>query len=92
MLQKYKFKELFGIATTTTTIIIGIVILFTSIFYYPISLPKIVSSGNSEWIQDIGYIFYGLLSSSIILFAYGICQIVKIWQYKVFGLSSKFRS
>jgi len=87
MLQKYKFKKLLGIATTT--IIIGIVILFSTIFYYPISLPKIVSSGNSEWIQDVGYIFYGLLSSSIILFAYGICQIVKIWQYKVFGLSSE---
>jgi hypothetical protein len=90
MLQKNKSKELLCIATTT--IIIGIVIFFTSIFYYPISLPKIVSSGNSEWIQDLGYIFYGLLISSIILFAYGIRQFVKIWQYKVFGLSSEWLS
>jgi hypothetical protein len=90
MSQKYKSKELLGIATTT--IIIGIVIFFTSIFYYPISLPKIVTSGNSEWIQDLGYIFYGLLISSIILFAYGIRQFVKIWQYKVFGLSSEWLS
>jgi hypothetical protein len=92
MLQKYKSKELLGIIAATTTIIIGIVIFFTSIFYYPISLPKIVSSGNSEWIQDLGYIFYGFLISSIILFAYGIRQFVKIWQYKVFGLSSEWLS
>jgi hypothetical protein len=90
MLQKYEFKELLGIATTT--IIVGIMILFTSIFYYPLFLPKIITSGNSEWIQDLGYIFYVLLSSSIILFAYGIRQILKICQYKVFGLSSEWFS
>jgi len=64
-----------------TTIGIGLVVF--SILSYPTFLPKIITSENSAWIQQISFIFYGLLFGGIILTAIGIRKMFKAWSYEI---------
>jgi hypothetical protein len=51
---------------------IGIGTLVLSIIFYPSLLPAVITDENSIWIQQVSYIFYGLLFGSIIVTAIGI--------------------
>ncbi len=48
-------------------ILVGIVILISNILYYPLSLPNVITSENSQWIQSSSYIFYIIFVSSIVI-------------------------
>lgn len=46
---------------------IGIAILISNFLYYPLSLPNIITSQNSQWIQSSGYIFYFIFVAVIVI-------------------------
>jgi hypothetical protein len=62
--------------------LIGIVILLTSIIFYPTFLPRIITHENSVWIDLMGYIFYALLFGSLTLTAFGINKTFHIYDYR----------
>jgi hypothetical protein len=77
-MQTQRSKKNVGIVISS----IGIVILLTSIIFYPSFLPRIITHENSVWIDLIGYIFYALLFGSLILTAFGINKTFRIWEYR----------
>jgi hypothetical protein len=77
-MQTQRSKKNIGIIIS----LIGIVILLTSIIFYPTFLPRIITHENSVWIDLIGYIFYVLLFGSLTLTAFGINKTFHIWDYR----------
>src|SRR5437763_13595077 len=67
---------------------IGVGTLVLSIIFYPSFLPAVITDKNSIWIQQISYIFYGLLFGSIILTAIGIHKTYQVWRYRIDYLST----
>jgi hypothetical protein len=65
-----------------TLILSGIAIMILEILFYPISLPKVITSGNSPWIQLSGYIFYMVFITSIIIVIAGIRKIIRCIELK----------
>jgi hypothetical protein len=72
-IQELKMNKVIIITLT------GIIIIITSVIFYPYSLPTIITSENSRWIDIMGYIFYALLFASMILIAFGIRKMFRIW-------------
>ena len=62
---------------------IGVGTLVLSIIFYPSFLPAVITEKNSIWIQQVSYIFYGLLFGSIILTAIGIHKTYQVWRCRV---------
>jgi hypothetical protein len=54
----------------------GVIILFFDFFYYPLFLPKVITSENSQWIQSSSYIFYTIFVSSIVIEILALRQII----------------
>jgi hypothetical protein len=77
-MQTQRSKKNIGIIIS----LIGILILLTSIIFYPTFLPRIITHENSVWIDLIGYIFYVLLFGSLTLTAFGINKTFHIWDYR----------
>jgi hypothetical protein len=82
MQEVSKQKE---IAISVTCIGIGVLVL--NFILYPFLLPKIITSQNSIWIEQAGYIFYFVLLGSIILTAFGINKIFQVWSYNKVNLA-----
>lgn len=64
-------------AISVILILSGIAILFFDFFYYPLFLPKVITSDNSQWIQSSSYIFYAVFVLSIVIEILGIRQIIR---------------
>jgi hypothetical protein len=62
---------------------IGVGTLVLSIIFYPSFLPAVITEKNSTWIQQVSYIFYGLLFGSIIMTAIGIHRTYRVWRYRI---------
>jgi len=62
-----KIKRSTKIILPIILILVGIVILISNILYYPLSLPNVITSENSQWIQSSSYIFYIIFVSSIVI-------------------------
>jgi len=62
-----KIKRSTKIILPIILILVGIVIIISNILYYPISLPNVITSENSQWIQSSSYIFYIIFVSSIVI-------------------------
>jgi hypothetical protein len=60
----------------------GIALMILEILYYPISLPKVITSGNSPWIQLSSYIFYFIFITSIIIEIAGIRKLIRCLELK----------
>src|SRR5215216_6279008 len=60
----------------------GIAIIILEILYYPIFLPKVITSGNSPWIQLSSYIFYIIFIISIIIEIAGIGKLIRCLELK----------
>jgi hypothetical protein len=58
-------------------ILTGIAIPFFDFFYYPLFLPKVITSENSQWIQSSSYIFYIVFVMSIVIEILGIRQMIR---------------
>src|SRR5919107_5749765 len=60
----------------------GITIIILEILYYPVSLPKVITSGNSSWIQLSSYIFYLIFIIGIIIEIAGIRKLIRYLESK----------
>jgi hypothetical protein len=72
-----KNKRSIKIIPLTVLILIGIAILISDFLYYPLSLPKIITSENSQWIQISGYIFYLIFITAIAIEILAIKKTIK---------------
>jgi hypothetical protein len=61
---------------------IGISIIVVSMTLYPLMIPKIVTSANSNWIQQSSYVFYILLLASFIMVSLGIYLLSKFLKFR----------
>ncbi|MDP8907218.1 MAG: hypothetical protein M3M88_06835, partial [Thermoproteota archaeon] len=64
-------------------IISGIVMLTFDIFFYPSLLPKVITTDNSQWIEQSGYVFYIVFILGILIESYGIYRILQYLTFKV---------
>lgn len=62
-----KTKGSVKITSLIGLLVLGIAILITDFLYYPLSLPKIITSENSQWIQLSGYLFYTVFITIIVI-------------------------
>jgi hypothetical protein len=58
-------------------ILIGIALQLFDFFYYPLFLPQVITSENSQWIQTSSYIFYIIFVISIVIVILGIRQMIR---------------
>jgi hypothetical protein len=66
---------------TIGIICIGLAILVLNIALYPFLLPNTITSQNSIWIEQAGYLFYFVLLGSISLTAFGVSKMFQVWAY-----------
>lgn len=64
-------------------IISGITILTFDIFLYPSFLPKVITTANSQWIEQSSYVFYIVFILGILIEVYGIYRILQYLTFKV---------
>lgn len=69
--------------------IVGIGLVVFSILSFPTFLPKIITSENSAWIQQLSFIFEGLMFGGIFLTAVGFHKMFKAWNYETIS-STKY--
>ena len=73
-MKHYQSNKLsFSLISVGVGIVIGIIVS------YPLFLPTIISRENSMWIDQISYIFYGLLVGGVIFTAFGIRKLFQRW-------------
>ncbi len=53
------------------------------IFFYPSFLPKVITTDNSQWIEQSGYVFYIVFILGILIESYGIYRILQYLTFKV---------
>jgi hypothetical protein len=80
-------KQKHSRVTAIGVICIGLGILALNFILYPFLLPKTITSQNSIWIQQVGYLFYFLLLGSIILIAFGINKLFHAGGYNKVNLA-----
>jgi hypothetical protein len=58
-------------------IMVGIFLFIFNILFYPLMLPKIISSANSQWLELSVYIFYSIYVASITILIIGISRTIR---------------
>ncbi len=53
------------------------------ILFYPSFLPKVITTDNSQWIEQSGYVFYIVFILGILIESYGIYRILQYLTFKV---------
>jgi hypothetical protein len=86
--QLRTIKKSPNVAWPVTLVSVGIAIIIFNVFYYPLSLPKVITSENSSWLQFSGYLFYSLFLIGIIMEITGIHKMIRFWAQK-FGNHDK---
>jgi hypothetical protein len=70
-------KSSIGIISKNILTIVGVFLFIFNILFYPLMLPKIISSANSQWLDTSVYIFYCIYVASITIIVIGISRTVR---------------
>jgi hypothetical protein len=80
------------ISESTTGIIVGIPLFLLNILFYPLILPKTITSANSQWLQLSVYIFYSIYATTITIIVIGITRTVREHAHNCYnGLNNKYK-
>jgi hypothetical protein len=73
-------------------IMVGIFLFIFNILFYPLMLPKIISSANSQWLELSVYIFYSIYVTSITILIIGISRTIRELSHNYYyGFNNKYK-